>query len=95
MARIYHITHHDNLPSLIAHGNLLCDKRRADLKLASVSIAHENIKARRAVTAVTRPHMAYSTTTSRFILRLALQCSMRSKGAGLTATLADRLASFT
>jgi hypothetical protein len=42
---IYHITHVSNLPGIIAHGGLICDRTAQNLKL--VNIAHNNIKERR------------------------------------------------
>ena len=45
---IYHITHVDNLATIVAKGGLLCDRRVADHGLAKVGIAHQHIKKRRA-----------------------------------------------
>ena len=45
MPPIYHITHVNNLPGIIANGRLICDRAAQDLKL--VNIAHNNIKERR------------------------------------------------
>jgi len=39
---IYHITHHSNLPSIIACGGLLCDKQAEQQK--PVSIAYKHLK---------------------------------------------------
>jgi hypothetical protein len=57
MTAIYHITHVDNLPALIARGALLSDTLIRQHGLAPRNIAYGNIKARRAATAVTvAPH---------------------------------------
>ncbi len=48
MTAIYHITHIRNLPSIIGADGLHCDQTRMDNSLASVSIAHQHIKDRRA-----------------------------------------------
>ena len=45
MPPIYHITHVNNLPGIIASGRLICDRTAQDLKL--VNIGHNNIKERR------------------------------------------------
>jgi len=45
---IYHITHVDNLATIVAKGGLRCDRRVAELKLAKIGIAHLHIKKRRA-----------------------------------------------
>ena len=42
--RIFHITHIDNLPSIIASGGLWCDNK----KVKATNIAHSHIKQRRA-----------------------------------------------
>lgn len=55
MTAIYHITHVDNLPGLMARGALLSDTLIRQLGLAPRNIAYGNIKARRAATAVTLP----------------------------------------
>jgi hypothetical protein len=47
MPRIYHITHIDNLESIISHGCLWCDRISLERSLTSRSIAHQNIKDRR------------------------------------------------
>lgn len=52
ITQVYHITHHDNLASMIAQGDLVCDKQCAALNLATVNIAHANIKDRRSSTQV-------------------------------------------
>ena len=52
MTEIYHITHLQNLESIILHGGLWCDRERLRRKLASVGIAHNHIKDRRARRAV-------------------------------------------
>jgi hypothetical protein len=46
--RLYHITHVNNLASVIEQGGLWCDNRRAALDLDPIGIAHAHIKARRA-----------------------------------------------
>jgi hypothetical protein len=48
MTPIFHITHIDNLPSILADGCLWCDAERNRRKIQSVGIAHNNIKQRRA-----------------------------------------------
>ena len=48
MTDIFHITHVRNLESIIQCGGLYCDRVRADRQLASVGIAHNHIKERRA-----------------------------------------------
>lgn len=57
MTALYHITHIDNLPSIIAAGGLWCDAVRA-ARVAEgasvVGIAHQHIKDRRARRAVTK-----------------------------------------
>jgi len=45
---IFHITHVRNLEPIIQHGGLYCDRMRAEQQLASVGIAHNHIKERRA-----------------------------------------------
>lgn len=49
---VYHITHVDNLASIIATGGLLCDARTGTAAVAPVSIGHSHIKQRRAARAV-------------------------------------------
>ena len=44
---IYHITHVDNLPGILAEGRLWCDSIRVERNLQTTSIAHEHIKLRR------------------------------------------------
>jgi hypothetical protein len=44
---IYHITHIDNLPSIVMEGGLLCDAERRASRATEVAIAYENIKLRR------------------------------------------------
>lgn len=46
MTRIYHITHRDNLISILEAGGLLCDKKSQNR--CQVSVAHTHIKQRRA-----------------------------------------------
>jgi hypothetical protein len=48
--RIYHITHHSNLPRILDAGGLLCDKEAGEGPL--VSIAYDNLKQRREHTTV-------------------------------------------
>lgn len=50
---IYHITHIDNLPSIVADGGLWCDTERRHLLARHVTIAYENLKERRRRKAVT------------------------------------------
>ena len=45
---LYHITHIDNLPQIIAEGSLLCDRLRTQNDLPIKGIAHQHIKDRRA-----------------------------------------------
>lgn len=40
MTAIYHITHVDNLGTIIGHDGLLCDNGKIQQGLAPVSIAH-------------------------------------------------------
>jgi hypothetical protein len=57
MTAIYHITHVDNLPAIVAAGSLRSDARLKAASAAPRSIAHGNIKERRERTAVTvAPH---------------------------------------
>jgi len=44
---VYHITHVDNLPGIIESNGLWCDRKRMQQNLASVNIAHEELKQRR------------------------------------------------
>ena len=46
MLPIYHITHLDNLPSIV-NGGVCCDNIEIAQGLAAINIAHENIKERR------------------------------------------------
>lgn len=48
MTPIYHITHFDNLPGILAEGGLVCDAEAARRGLCKRSIAHADIKDRRA-----------------------------------------------
>lgn len=48
MTAIYHITHIRNLPSIFQHGCLWCDSERLSKGIATVGIAHDHIKRRRA-----------------------------------------------
>ncbi|MCS6829331.1 MAG: DUF4433 domain-containing protein [Armatimonadota bacterium] len=48
--RIYHITHHSNLPRILTAGGLLCDKEASDG--CAVSIAYADLKQRREHVAV-------------------------------------------
>lgn len=48
MTSIYHITHIDNLSSILRDGCLWCDSERNRRRLVTSGIAHENIKRRRA-----------------------------------------------
>ncbi len=52
MTEIFHITHMENLPSILAEGGLYCDKETASGRIKSVGIAHAHIKLRRAKRAV-------------------------------------------
>jgi hypothetical protein len=47
MTPIYHITHADNLPTILGLDGLLCDNGKIEQGLAPVSIAHQHIKERR------------------------------------------------
>jgi hypothetical protein len=49
---IYHITHINNLPHILAEGRLVCDSEAADRQLCEQSIAHATLKQRRARTPV-------------------------------------------
>lgn len=52
MTAIYHITHLDNLPGILARGELLADTRIRSAGLQPHNIAHGNIKQRRATVAI-------------------------------------------
>jgi hypothetical protein len=52
---IYHITHIENLASIIRTQGLWCDTERLRQGFASIGIAHQTLKDRRARTAVRRP----------------------------------------
>jgi hypothetical protein len=54
MTPIYHITHIDNLPKIIAAGGLWCDVERVKQQFECVGIAHQHIKERRAKRVVPR-----------------------------------------
>ncbi len=45
---IFHITHVDNLATIVAEGGLWCDCEPAERGVAEVGIAHQHIKERRA-----------------------------------------------
>ena len=45
---LYHITHIDNLPRIIAEGGLLCDRLRVQTDVTIKGIAYQHIKDRRA-----------------------------------------------
>jgi len=45
---IYHITHLENLPTILAQGGLWCDRESAQRGLVKIGIAHAHIKERRA-----------------------------------------------
>ena len=47
MTPIYHITHVDNLQSIVEHGCLWCDAQRIAQKIETVNIGHLHIKERR------------------------------------------------
>ena len=47
--KIYHIVHHDRLPSIIQHGCLLSDKTVVDMKLPGTNIGYSHIKEKRLV----------------------------------------------
>lgn len=47
MTDIYHITHVQNLESIIRFGGLFCDRVAAEQRLQSIGIAHSHIKERR------------------------------------------------
>ena len=53
MTPIYHITHVANLPSIVSSGGISCDLIASGDNLANVSIAHDDIKARRRKWSVT------------------------------------------
>ena len=44
---IFHITHFDNLPSILREGGLWCDRKRIELGLSNTNIGHKHIKSRR------------------------------------------------
>ncbi|HZT43803.1 MAG TPA: DUF4433 domain-containing protein [Chthonomonadaceae bacterium] len=48
MTAIYHITHIDNLPGILAEAGLWCDNARKAKELDAIGIAHDHIKQRRA-----------------------------------------------
>jgi hypothetical protein len=48
MKPIYHITHINNLPSIIQHDGLFCDTLTSNYCLTPLGIAHQHIKQRRA-----------------------------------------------
>ncbi len=48
MKHIYHITHINNLPSIIQHDGLFCDTLTSSYGLTPLGIAHQHIKQRRA-----------------------------------------------
>ncbi len=48
MTPIYHITHIENLPVILAQAGLWCDRESAQRGLAKIGIAHDHIKERRA-----------------------------------------------
>lgn len=50
--RIFHITHIDNLPSIVHEGGLWCDQQRVARRLANTNIGHMHIKTRRTLRAV-------------------------------------------
>lgn len=52
MPVVYHITHIQNLPGILASGSLCCDRLREEQGLQVVSIAHQHIKDRRKKRAV-------------------------------------------
>jgi len=52
MRLIFHITHIDNLPRIIAADGLQCDRLRGQIDETCVGIAHQHIKDRRAKKAV-------------------------------------------
>lgn len=54
MTPIYHITHFDNLSTILKRGGLVCDAESARRGLCKQSIAHASIKERRASTFVTQ-----------------------------------------
>lgn len=55
MTSIYHITHVDNLPAIIARGALLSDTIRSAAGIAPQAVAHAHIKDRRKTFAVPVP----------------------------------------
>jgi len=55
MTNIYHITHINNLPSIIEAGGLWCDDEVAKGRVPATGIAHQHIKDRRASTEVPLP----------------------------------------
>src|SRR4051812_3731589 len=52
MTNIYHITHIDNLTSIVKDGGLWCDNERLRQKATQVNIAYQDLKARRRRTRV-------------------------------------------
>lgn len=50
---IFHITHVDNLPSIVRAGGLWCDAQRIARGIGHTNIGHEHIKQRRLTRAVT------------------------------------------
>src|SRR3954447_22800038 len=46
--RLYHVTHVDNLASILSEGGLWCDNERSKRGVVSVRIGYSHIKARRA-----------------------------------------------
>lgn len=52
MTPIYHITHIENLPVILAQDGLWCDRESAQRGLLKIGIAHAHIKERRAKRAV-------------------------------------------
>jgi hypothetical protein len=48
MTPLYHITHVNNLPGILADGGLWCDRERSARGTSVVGIAHQHIKDRRA-----------------------------------------------
>jgi len=52
VTQIFHITHVSNLPG-VAAGGIVCDRERLARKLATINIAYEDLKERRARTEVT------------------------------------------
>jgi len=48
MTQLYHITHMQNLQSILVQDGLWCDNARQELSLDPIGIAHDHIKQRRA-----------------------------------------------